>query len=78
MLEMATPALPAHNVSTMYYDPGFALGEDVRDESGEAQDEAWKHSAQDGRAHVSHREEPRRMLHAWQHPSATSTVSKPS
>ena len=53
---MATPALPAHNMSTMYYDPGFALGEDIRDESREAQDEAWKHAVQDGRAHVSHRE----------------------
>ncbi len=42
--------------STIYYDPGFQLGEDVRSESRIAQDNMWKDAVQDGRAHVSHRE----------------------
>lgn len=42
--------------SSMYYEPNFELGEDIRTEERARQDDEWKNAVQDGRAHVSHRE----------------------
>lgn len=44
-----------NNVSTMYYDPKFSLGEDLH--SNKVQEEQWKEAVQDGRVHISHREQ---------------------
>ena len=41
---------------TYAINPGFELGEDIRTEARERQDEAWKEAVKDGRAHISHRE----------------------
>ena len=42
-----------HNVSKMYYDANFQLGEDLH--SNTKQEEEWKNTNIDGRKHISHR-----------------------
>jgi hypothetical protein len=44
-----------HNVSKMYYNPDFSIGEDLH--SNIKQEEEWKNTNIDGRQHVSHREQ---------------------
>jgi len=42
-------------VSSMYYNADFSLGEDIH--SNQQQEEQWKNAVQDGRKHISHREQ---------------------